>query len=119
MGCDTWYGVYNCNDNCDIIHNSMKPLIVPIILSFTLLSGCGGGIAGLLTIISGADVVSQVTTGKNTVDNVVSSINQKDCAVFRMFKGKKVCKDKEEKELLKMNCEVYAWNEKNEPYCKK
>lgn len=74
---------------------------------------------GVMSILSGADIVSQLTTGKNTVDNVVSKVSGKDCAVFRMFKGKKVCRKEETESLLDMDCDIYAWDKNDKPYCKK
>ena len=41
-----------------------------------------------------------------------------DCAVFRMFRGDPICKDKEVEVLREMDCEVYSWDEDNKPYCR-
>ena len=106
----------------------MRIIILPIIVIIISLSvgGCASSaITAMMSVLSGADVVSQVTTGKGAIDNAVSLGMQKDCAVFRLFKGKKVCHDKE-KELIKeairlinMDCEIYAWDANDKPYCKK
>ena len=95
-----------------------RVIIVSICIFF--LTGCVS--SGILTLISGADVVSQLTTGKGTVDYVVSKVSGKDCAVWRMFKGKKVCKDMSTKEMvdymMKLNCHTYIFTKNDVVYCK-
>ena len=95
-----------------------RVIIVSICIFF--LTGCVS--SGILTILSGADIVSQLTTGKGTVDNVVSKVSGKDCAVWRMFKGKKVCKDMSTKEMvdimMELNCDTYVFTKNDVVYCK-
>ena len=95
-----------------------RVIIVSICIFF--LTGCVS--SGILTLISGADVVSQLTTGKGTVDNVVSKVSGKDCAVWRIFKGKKVCKDMSTKEMvdimMELNCDTYVFTKNDVVYCK-
>ena len=95
-----------------------RVIIVSICIFF--LTGCVS--SGILTLISGADVVSQLTTGKGTVDNVVSKVSGKDCAVWRMFKGKKVCKDMSTEEMvnymMELNCDTYVFTANDVVYCK-
>ena len=74
---------------------------------------------GISSVLSGADVVSQLTTGKGAIDNAVSTVTEKDCAVFRLFKGKKICQDEDVEALIDMGCEIYAWDENDKPFCKK
>jgi len=96
----------------------MRVYITAIVCIFAL-SGCASStLMGISSILSGADVVSQLTTGKGAVDNAVSIGMDKDCAVFRMFKGKRICRDKEVEDLIDMGCEVYAWDEDDKPFCK-
>ena len=96
-----------------------RVIIVSICIFF--LTGCVS--SGLLTLISGADVVSQLTTGKGTVDNVVSKVSGTDCAVWRMFKGRKICKDADLVEMvrhmLELDCETYVFTANDIVYCKK
>ena len=96
-----------------------RVIIVSICIFF--LTGCVS--SGILTILSGADIVSQLTTGKGTVDNVVSKVSGKDCAVWRMFKGKKVCKDAEVEEMvnrmMELDCDTYVFTANDIVYCKK
>ena len=97
----------------------MRTYITALVCIFAL-SGCASStLMGLSSVLSGADVVSQVTTGKGAIDNAVSIGMDQDCRVFRMFKGKQVCRDKEAEMLLDMGCEVYAWDENDKPFCKK
>jgi len=93
---------------------------IAILLIIFFLTGCVS--SGILTVLSGADVVSQLTTGKGTVDNVVSKVSGKDCAVWRMFKGKKVCKDAELEEMvdymMELDCDTYIFTKNDIVYCK-
>ena len=96
-----------------------RVIIVSICIFF--LTGCVS--SGILTLISGADVVSQLTTGKGTVDNVVSKVSGNDCAVWRMFKGRKICKDADLEEMvnhmLELDCDTYVFTANDIVYCKK
>ena len=93
---------------------------IAILLIIFFLTGCVS--SGILTVLSGADVVSQLTTGKGTVDNVVSKVSGKDCAVWRMFKGKKVCKDAELEKMvdymMELDCDTYIFTKNDLVYCK-
>ena len=96
-----------------------RVIIISICIFF--LTGCVS--SGILTLISGADVVSQLTTGKGTVDNVVSKVSGKDCAVWRMFKGRKIWKDADLEEMvnhmLELDCDTYVFTANDIVYCKK
>ena len=74
----------------------LSRIICGIIFTLSLAPGCAsGGFALATSVLSSADVVSQVVTGRGTLDNVISSANDgKDCRVFRAFQGEKVCVDK-------------------------
>ena len=87
-------------------------ILIPFLCLF--LSGC----ASTFSIISTADVISNFITGKSSTDNVVSVVTNKDCAVFRLFKGDTICKDEETEILMKMNCKIYSWDMQNRPYCR-
>ena len=82
--------------------------------------GCASsGIMSAMSILSTAAVASPLTTGKGAIDNAVSTVTEKDCAVFRLFKGKKICQDEDVEALIDMGCEIYAWDENDKPFCKK
>jgi len=118
LGIYSWYGINHTVAVRFIIYIVMRR-ILPIVAISLLVSGCAGaGISSVLTIMSGADVVSQVTTGKGAIDNVVSAGMQQDCAVFRMFKGNKVCRDHDIELLIDMGCKTYSWDDDNMPYCR-
>jgi hypothetical protein len=48
---------------------------------------------GLASVL--VDGVVQAKTGKSVVDNVVSTIAESDCRVFRVINKEKICKDDE------------------------
>lgn len=57
-----------------------------------LLSGCG--LPAAVTIASyAADGVSYIATGKSVSDHGISAVTGRDCALFRIIKGKSICKD--------------------------
>ena len=94
--------------------------VILVSICIFCLTGCVS--SGILTVLSGADILSQLTTGKGTVDNVVSKVSGKDCAVWRMFKGKKVCKDAELEDMvnymMKLDCDTYVFTANDIVYCK-
>ena len=57
------------------------------------------------------DGIVQVKTGKSVVDNVVSTIAESDCRVFRVINKEKICKDDEldEKELDEYEKNINDW----------
>jgi hypothetical protein len=55
-----------------------------------LLSACGAPVA--VTAASyGADGVSLVESGKSTSDHFISMVSKKDCAMWRILRGRAVC----------------------------
>ena len=63
---------------------SRKSSILFIVLA---LQGCAGAI---LAAGVGGIVVNE-TTGKSVTDHVVSTVNNKDCRVFRALKDQEIC----------------------------
>ena len=78
------------------------------------LSGC----ASTFSAISTADVISTFITGKSSTDNVVSVVANKDCAVFRLFKGEAICIKTQMDILMEMDCDIYSWDVQDNPYCR-
>tara|TARA_Y100000992_G_scaffold244836_1_gene175951 strand:- start:136 stop:417 length:282 start_codon:yes stop_codon:yes gene_type:complete len=78
------------------------------------LSGC----ASTFSAISTADVISTFITGKSSTDNVVSVVANKDCAVFRLFKGEAICIKTQIDVLMEMDCDIYSWDVQDRPYCR-
>lgn len=60
-----------------------------ILLLVLMLQGCA---VGLLAAGVGSVAVTE-TTGKTITDHAVSTVNDKDCKVSRIFKDEKVCQD--------------------------
>tara|TARA_Y100000034_G_C6820709_1_gene369597 strand:+ start:252 stop:545 length:294 start_codon:yes stop_codon:yes gene_type:complete len=87
-------------------------IILMILAVGILLSGCS-----VLSALSTVDVISTITTGKATVDNVVSEVQGQDCAVHRAFKGNPVCKKSLLDRMLSMNCNSWKFDVKGNPYC--
>ena len=69
-------------------------LALPVVLAASLLSGgCAAPIA--LTVVSyGADGISLAGTGKTATDHMISMIATKDCAMWRILRGQKICNDR-------------------------
>ncbi len=81
-----------------------------ISLSLLLLTSCA--IIDPLSLASVViDGIVQVKTGKSVVDNVVSTIAESDCRVFRVINKEKICKDDEldEKELDEYEKNINDW----------
>ena len=92
-------------------------VLIPL-LCLILLSGCSGAGMVALQAISIADVASGITTGKTVASNALSVATGKDCKIYHLFKGKKVCEEDAIDHLLNMNCEVYSWDDAGTPFCK-
>ena len=72
-------------------------------------------------ILNGADLVTWLKTGKTVSDHVISEAAGKDCAVWRVIKGQKICSKTDKQlvdEMMWLDCEWYAWDEKDQVYCK-
>tara|TARA_E500000331_G_scaffold336511_1_gene363688 strand:+ start:106 stop:375 length:270 start_codon:yes stop_codon:yes gene_type:complete len=66
------------------------------------------------------DVVSVNETGKSLSENAASRALKKDCQWSRLLLSWNPCLTKEEftDKLMKMDCDVYAWDFLNIPYCR-
>ena len=96
-----------------------------IILSIGILllvSGCAFWPFGLFPSWGwlAADITSYATTGKTTTDHAISIVAAKDCALFRLVKGEKICvKSNDELALLMsdMSCNNFTFDEDSNPFC--
>jgi len=72
----------------------LSRLVLPVVLGTSLLgAGCAAPIA--LTVVSyGADGVSLAGTGKTATDHLISMVSTKDCAMWRILRGQKICNDR-------------------------
>lgn len=67
--------------------------VAVLIVSALLLSGCAV-IPPIVSIAAwGLDGIVFVATDKTVTDHAISTVAQKDCAIFRGIMGKKVCRD--------------------------
>jgi hypothetical protein len=63
-------------------------------LGLPLLAGACAPVA--VTAVSyGADGVSLAESGKSTTDHFASMVSKKDCALWRVFKNQKICRERE------------------------
>jgi len=92
----------------------MKKFIIIVSIPL-LLMGCAAIPAPLIVlghVHTGADVVSVIATGKTTTDHAISKILNKDCALFRIVKGKKICSEKN------IDCDIFHFDALENPKCK-
>jgi hypothetical protein len=67
---------------------------LPLAFGLSLLTGACAPAA--VTVVSyGADGVSLAGSGKSTTDHLVSMVSKKDCALWRVFRSEKVCRERE------------------------
>jgi len=70
-------------------------LLLPLILGSTLLTGaCGAPL-----VVTGASYAADggllATSNKTSTDHLASMVSKKDCALWRVFRGRAVCKERE------------------------
>lgn len=70
--------------------------LITLLAVACLLGGCGLPIAFQVASFA-ADGLALASTGKTTADHAVSIATDKDCALFRTLKGKKICTEKASK----------------------
>jgi hypothetical protein len=70
-------------------------LLLPLILGAALLAGgCAAPVAVAIASY-GADGALLVGTGKTSSDHMASMVSKKDCALWRILRGRKICNDRE------------------------
>jgi len=70
------------------------PLFLPLVVGLAFLTGACG--APLVTGASyAADGSLLATSNKTATDHLASMISKKDCALWRAFRGRPVCKERE------------------------
>jgi hypothetical protein len=98
----------------------MRYLQLVLISTILVLGGCDPfSIPSLL--LNGADLISYIQTGKGVSDHVLSKVVSRDCAVWRIVKDGKICSTLNSQivdEMMKMDCELFAWDSKDKLYCK-
>jgi predicted component of type VI protein secretion system len=69
--------------------------ILPLALGLPLLTGGCGAPVAVAAASYGADGVSLAESGKTTGDHFTSMVSKKDCALWRVLRNQKVCRERE------------------------
>ena len=96
---------------------SIVAFLVTLLISGCSLIGVPWPVSVMTTM---GDVVSVNETGKSMSENAASKALERDCRWSRILLGWPPCLTQDElaERLLEMNCDTYAWNIINIPYCK-
>ena len=96
---------------------SIVVFVVALLISGCSLIGVPWPVSVMTTV---GDVVSVNETGKSMSENAASKALSRDCRWSRILMGWPPCLTSDElaERLLEMNCDTYAWNIINIPYCK-
>ena len=71
-------------------------VILPVVLGLPLLAGACAAPIAVAAASYGADGVSLVGTGKTSTDHFASMVSKKDCALWRIFRRGKICRERED-----------------------
>ncbi len=71
------------------------PLFLPLVVGFALLTGACAAPLALTGASYAADGGLLVASNKTSTDHFVSMVSNKDCALWRVLRGRAVCKDRE------------------------
>ena len=71
-------------------------LFLPLVLGLALLTGACGAPLAVSAVSYGSDGAMLVATDKTGTDHFASMVSKKDCALWRLFRGREVCKEREE-----------------------
>jgi hypothetical protein len=71
-------------------------LFLPPVLGLALLTGACGAPLAVSAVSYGSDGAMLVATDKTGTDHFVSMVSKKDCALWRLFRGRQVCREREE-----------------------
>ena len=70
-------------------------LFLPLVVGLALLTGACGAPLAVTGASYAADGGLLVTSDKTATDHLASMISKKDCALWRAFRGRPVCKERE------------------------
>ena len=70
------------------------PRLVLLIVGLPLLTGACAAPVAVTAVSYGADGVSVVDSGKSTTDHFISMVSRKDCAMWRVLRGRTVCTER-------------------------
>lgn len=71
-------------------------LFLPLVLGLALLTGACGAPLAVSAVSYGSDGAMLVATDKTGTDHLASMVSKKDCALWRVFRGRQVCREREE-----------------------
>ena len=71
------------------------PLFLPLVVGLALLTGACGAPLAVTGASYAADGGLLAASDKSASDHFVSMVSKKDCALWRVFKGRPVCKERE------------------------
>ena len=69
---------------------------LPLVMGLGLLTGACGAPLAVSAVSYGSDGAMLAATGKTGTDHLASMVSKKDCALWRVFRGRDVCKAREE-----------------------
>ncbi len=70
-------------------------IALPLVAGLALLTGACGAPLAVSAVSYGSDGAMLVATDKTGTDHLASMVSQKDCALWRVFRGRKICKERE------------------------
>jgi hypothetical protein len=71
------------------------PLFLPLVVGLAFLTGACGAPLAVTGASYAADGGLLVTSDKTATDHLASMMSKKDCALWRAFRGRPVCKERE------------------------
>ena len=106
----------------NMINTTQLQISIVVFVAALVVSGCSLiGVPWPVSVMTTVgDVVSVNETGKSMSENAASKALSRDCRWSRILMGWPPCLTSDElaERLLEMNCDTYAWNIINIPYCK-
>lgn len=69
---------------------------LPLVVGLALLTGACGAPLAVSAVSYGSDGAMLVATDKTGTDHLASMVSKKDCALWRVFRGREICKEREE-----------------------
>jgi hypothetical protein len=70
-------------------------LLLPVALGLPMLTGACGAPVAVVAASYSADGVSLAESGKTATDHAASMVSKKDCALWRVFRNRKICQDRD------------------------
>jgi hypothetical protein len=70
-------------------------LLLPVALGLPMMTGACGAPVAVVAASYGADGVSLAESGKTASDHAASMITKRDCALWRVFRNRSICQDRD------------------------